>query len=858
MSIPTAKVKLEILNIFGLPVTVMTGANTRYARATVIAGTNPQLSTGRSRPIPDAGGTFDLTSEAVPWVIEVNLNPGESVAIRVNIAQDLGDVAPPAEISLTGSVDDPWKGGVRIFGAPLGISVRVTTILIDPTDAGYLARAQAAGVSGALVVPQGFIVQFVDILGLYKPSPPAPPPATGSAHVVGYISDENLGRAFTNRVPDGSWKSDTQYIDAQLKVIAFGAPVIPAGAKIRWTLTDPDDPTNDSSSFHRDWGPYVDENDYGPAPFTPLGAHANDNALAFSPGNADESKLFGAGKSGNARWDTATGGPAPAASSSSQAESPLSIVNPKTATTSVRIHCPNVLGTNLIIKAELIGTPAGIPVHNASTGIITMWNRIDVEVKRMPNAFTLANALQNIPPFFLPACVQLDFQPEVTVPAAQDKLDLATSDTGHLEEIATAAWVNTVFSNKTKPGWFFLGSARRASPLPAGPRPLPIFEDTAFTLGTSGTDVFVQVNKALANPFFARFEWELAGKKQVASFSVFSPTVAGGKTTMFLRGNDVTPLFTGFDADGSWEHAGLTEVDYFPQHELQAGAATLDAGGFGVPSPGATLRIYPPGATFTAGMSPPVKVGVKPFFAGRTVIFTAVPSYASSFLPVPQDPVVARNPGVGTFAPGRDVYIAITFVNGRGETDLSEPFKFSGTALNDQFSVPSPTLSPWFSALSGANSVTGYNVYEADVAAGAIAPKPAAFKKVNAALVPVGTATLVNTTGTGAAPPAQNSAGNVPTIAVDHFDSRVISTVVHEFTHAFGMPHKCGYWNWRTPRDRSCCMNYFNTWLIGAGPPFHVQPNTVRKQGDDFCGRHLMEIRRVHLEKNEALKSLGW
>jgi len=858
MAIPTARVKIEILKIVGLPAAALAGADTRYATATMQAGAAPKLVTGRSRPIPNAGGDFDLTAEASPWVFEVSLDPGTTVSIEVRIGEDHGDLGPPAEVVIPGSVDDPWPAGVKNFAAAPGFSVRVTTTLINPVDAAYLARASKSGVSGAVVVPQGFIVQFVDILGLYKPSPPAPPPAKGSAHVVGYISDDNLGRAFTNRDPAGAWTSDTQYIDVQAKVTAFGAPLIPAGAKIRWTILDPDDPTNESSSFRRDWGPYVDQNDYGPAPgFAPLGAHPNDNTLAFSPGNADESKLFGAGKSGNARWDTAAGGPAPAPSSSSVAESPLTIVNPKSATTSVRIHCPNVLGTNMIIKAELIGTPAGIPVHNAATGVITMWNRIDVEVRRMAGAFSLANALPNIPPFLWPACVQLDFQTEAPVPAALDKPTLSATDDPELEESGTASWADAAFSNRANPGWFFLGAARLLSPLPGGPKPPPLFEKKDYHLGIAGASPFVQVTGHFPDAAFVYFLWKIAGKKQSTSFKVIGRDFPPGKTRLFIRGNDVTPLFTGFDSDGSTKHAMDSKRLYFPQHELPAKAAALVAGGYGVPSVGARVVLRKPGAAFTTGMSPPIKLGTLEFFAGRTVIFTAAPSSAASFVPNAKTPPVNQNAGAGTFPAGRDVFIAITIVNGHGETALSEPFEADDTQQNDQFAVASPVMTPWHTALSGANAITGYNVYEADVPTGNDAPAASAFKKVNAALVPIGTATLVNKTATGAAPPVVSAATLVPTIPVPDFDADIISTVVHEFTHAFGMPHKCGNWDWRTPREHSCCMNYYNTWLVGPGPAFHALPDTVRKQGNDLCGRHLMEVRRVHLQNNRALKSLG-
>jgi hypothetical protein len=725
MAIPTAKVTLQIRNIAGLPSSTLAAPNTRYATATVQAGSGPLFSTGRTRPIPNAGGTFDLSAEAVPWTFEVYVDPSTSISISVSICEDHGDAAPPAATIISATIADPWASGTKTLGAGPSISVQITKVHVNPVDPAFLARAAAAsGVSGALVVPQGFFVQISDILGVYKPSPAAVAPTPGSSRVAGYISEDNLGRIFTNRTPDGAWKNDTQYIEVKLKILAFGAPTIPAGAKIQWTILDPDDPTNDSPEFHREAGFYVDPNDYD-ATGHPIGAHASDNAAAYSPGNTDEAKLFGSGVSGSARWATATGGPAPAPSSSSQAQTPLTIVNPKSAVSSIRIHCTNVLGTNLRVKAELIGTPAGIPVFNATTGIMTMWSRIDAEVVRMAGAFSVAGALPTIPRFFLPVCVQLDFQLERTVSAALVRPEMAANK--GLLTSSTRAWVDDpgVFLHRGQGGWFFLGAAQLPVPKPPGGRPAALYTGTTYSFGTAGTDVWIDVPGALANPDYVDINWtDGAGRAQNVGFGVDRFAAAGANTRIFLDGNDVTPLFTGHDADGSIAHAYSSQRLYFPRHELPPSGAAALPGGFGVPSAGATIDVFPPGAVFTTGISPSVPsalTGAGSFFAGRTVIFTHTPKFA--------------------------------------------------------------TGSP-------------------------LAAKPA-------------------------------------------FDSLVLSTVVHEFLHAFGMPHKCGYWDWRTPRQQSCCMNYFDTWLLDSA--FHPVPNTVRKNGNDMCARHLMEVRRVHLERNPGL-----
>jgi hypothetical protein len=94
--------------------------------------------------------------------------------------------------------------------------------------------------------------------------------------------------------------------------------------------------------------------------------------------------------------------------------------------------------------------------------------------------------------------------------------------------------------------------------------------------------------------------------------------------------------------------------------------------------------------------------------------------------------------------------------------------------------------------------------------------------------------------------------GSPPGKSAD-FENEALDTIIHEFVHAFGMPHQCGYWDWRTPRTNSCAMNYPGTWLIDAA--HKPLPRTHRKRGTHLCVRHVTEVRRVHIEKN---KGLNW
>lgn len=84
----------------------------------------------------------------------------------------------------------------------------------------------------------------------------------------------------------------------------------------------------------------------------------------------------------------------------------------------------------------------------------------------------------------------------------------------------------------------------------------------------------------------------------------------------------------------------------------------------------------------------------------------------------------------------------------------------------------------------------------------------------------------------------------------------IVQTLAHEFVHAFGMPHKCGYYDYLTPRDRTCHLNYWNNWMLDTAR--QLIAGSDDRMGDNMCGRHLKEVRRVHLEDNGGLRALGW
>ena len=82
---------------------------------------------------------------------------------------------------------------------------------------------------------------------------------------------------------------------------------------------------------------------------------------------------------------------------------------------------------------------------------------------------------------------------------------------------------------------------------------------------------------------------------------------------------------------------------------------------------------------------------------------------------------------------------------------------------------------------------------------------------------------------------------------------KLLSIIIHELAHAFGNPHKCGNFDFLVPRTKTCCMNYYNTWV--TAPDHALIAGFDNIMGFELCGRHIGSIRRTHLEDNPAL---GW
>jgi len=570
------------------------------------------------------------------------------------------------------------------------------------------------------------VVKLIDIAGLYKPGYDDPLDVQnrttrlsgyvkGERGRPGYKSEDHRGRIFINHVPrkdatvewDKLWKKNTQYIELTVEIYPEDFEV-PPGLRVVWSWEDPDDPFNENTDVHPDAGAFLDPNDYDDQGGK-LEAKEGDNEGECDFPNPDSGE--------EAQFETIA--PYGRRAGSAKNEVETDIVD---RLSKIRFHVTNVGGDNFRIKVRL--TPHGEISHSFGdeTGVMTMWKRISVEVRKMTTAADLP--IENVPPYFENAFVQMDFMP---VQPAPQKAHICNRVDD--ESDASSRYMEKEFKNKNKPGWFFLVSAVEA----------------AKEVATSHRELLYQGDGEI-KPFFHWGQWFdiivipqhlpktaasirlKEGNDSIDWFSMgqMNATPGPGFCTLFPASIDFNSDFEAGDGwIGDHERGGRGGIYdrfdvRFPSHTISYPGRNRRLDGYGFPlSPAKVeVEVYTAGGGGTGGISTFVRKGGKDYFAGRTMIFS------------------------------------------RNRAYLFQVWPMSTTILE--------------------------------------------------------------------------------------------STIVHEFTHAFGFPHKCGFHTYQDPAKYSCAMNYFHSWLYAPGTRT-LQRFVAGEENGHLCAAHLNGLRTVHLEDNPAL-----
>jgi len=544
---------------------------------------------GRSPTFSAApNSSIDLSGSGLTWQLRVLGSPA-AIPIEVQ-AWDHDSLSPDDPLgTLSTSVGPPWsatqvKQTATGSNFDLTFSIDVMAIAVSGPSVALVGR-QAPGTKhrNTLKAPNVAVATFTQILGLYKPgvddrASPAPGTTRGAGYLAGYASDDDRGRVFRNRLPDGAWKRDTQYIDITA-VVQPATVRLPANAKMVWSFEDPDDPSNEGPDVHHEAGRLLDPNDYG-----------------------------GAAKTGAAGGDNDPSGKTKTAPHFAQLEAKYALsgnettIDAATRTTRVRFHVSDIAGDNFRVKAEVKTDPMLDGTLPAETGVFTVWDRIDLEYVKMASAAELP--VDQIAAHYDMACAQVDVSLKREVHGRADRHVMGRNDSTArttCNRYCTKALGE--FTKEGQGGWFFILAANRL---------VPAVTATVLWEGDAESEeTFVRLPPGIKihNPGVIR---------------VFNPAKSAGLPSP--KPNDRS-VHIKFKAEKQVGRSLFFEAHDFHRPE-DPDSSFLDAnlGDYGM-SAGTTVQIQVlsegEGAMVTAGISPGGRtVGSKTFFGGRLIVFT--------------------------------------------------------------------------------------------------------------------------------------------------------------------------------------------------------------------------------------------
>jgi hypothetical protein len=571
-----------------------------------------------------ASHAITLHGPQAPYEVELTPTVEEEIPVGLFLWNDKGLEGCETLGAVRGAIPLPWADGpLRLTGTNgLGLECTMRVVRV-PAQGRRVAvprrplrdQGPHAVLSVAPIATPMVVVTIVEVQGLYKPGATAPRDAGRAArqaeYLAGYRSEDDRGRIYLERDLQGGWARETQLIELTAELTPLGV-AIPPDARIKWTVIDPDDPSNDgrlNGSFGpviddqrpnvlEEWGPDLDPNDYDPPAAdgsqAPRGARGDDNqaspATAFQevPGYALE-------------------GAAP----------PEAYTAVAAGRSKVRVLCPGHAGDNLIVRAEL-ATGASVQIIAAQTGVMTLWHRIDVEYRRMPGARDLS--LTGVADVFRTAFVQMDFTPPLPAPDQESfGADFASSET------ALRQYIERTFAHRGQGGWFYLLSAQVMFPFTRQQMPADMMDATFGqnpgsparpAPGAWGPPMdFVMVQGVY--PRVGTVYVEVPGGGLLQFFVAAQRSYRAMNRTVFvLHPHDIQDQFEA--GDGSESNAYAHTVYYYLSGRLDG---SFEPGGYRISGTGRVMLQAE--SLNPAGISPAIELHPgQRYFAGRTVVFT--------------------------------------------------------------------------------------------------------------------------------------------------------------------------------------------------------------------------------------------
>jgi len=681
-------------------------------------------------------------------------------------------------------------------------------------------------------------LELTEIRGLYKPGHDDPGDVSAkttklAGYLKGYLSDDDQGRIFVNQIPrvdsSVSWedvkKKNKQYVELSATIdVAEGT--IPPDAQVVWEWSDPDDPSD--ADMRDDAAAIIDPKDFQNGVRGGEQGDDNQGTCDFPNPKAANEPAF------------EQIGPYTLTADSAGTKRCFTLISG--GKSEVRFHCTDAGGDNFRLKATVRPAPGLVVTGGAQTGVMTMWKRIDVEHRRMPDAESIP--AKDMAQFFEKQFVQMDVAEE----------ELTSSNLPYInndpDDDLDASFVDREFKNKGKPGWFFVCVAREDS-APIGKARHSLYEGPGRLVEESGSLVPPATNRLFDDRNLPRWESVVVdtllteqplfvtffegGKKESYFAGDFVRNVPPGKSTIRLSAIDFQSDFEA--TDGSWRAAYAKRAFYFPRFRFRWPENVWERKGYGFPDD-VYVSVVSRGAGVLAGVSPEVKDAAGlPYFAGRTVVFCRHPHFTK--------PGSAEIAVAATWSEGDDLSVTINGATASYKVtahDVTVPANVTDAAL-----FVSGQVGRGIEA-----AINNHAVLSLQVSAGA------SFGKVRIQSLASGSAG--NGIKISASPAGLVLSGAELTGGGFDDEARrdIVQVFTHELGHAFGFPHKCGYHTFESTPDTSCTMNYFHSWLYVLATQSDPVARQVErfgpgKKGNNFCALHTRGIRLGRLEDNPAI-----